>query len=74
MLDKRLVPRKLSEVEQSELALAMSQYNDLDKLVQSQHSNQLRLHEATYLDIDNEVADYKMMALVIAKAIKFSIH
>lgn len=74
MLDRQLIPRKLSEQEQLKLALQMSQYNNLDRLMLCQHDNQLRLHEASILEIPNEVDDAKVMAKILERAIKFSLH
>lgn len=74
MLDRQLIPRKLSEQEQFKLALQMSQYNNLDRLVLCQHDNQLRLFEASALEITNEVEDAKVMVKVLEQAIKFSLH
>lgn len=66
------VLRKLNESQQLKLALQMSQYNNMDKLLLSKNANQLRLNEASLLEIENEVADYKVMAIVLENAIKFS--
>lgn len=74
MLDRQLIPRKLSEQEQLKLALQMSQYNNLDRLVLCQHDNQLKLYEASVLDIPNEIEDAKITAKILELAIKFSIH
>lgn len=74
MLTEQFNPRELSEKDQLELALRMSQYSNLNTLVLSQHNNQRRLHEAKFLEIENEVADAQVMAKVLEKAIKFSLH
>lgn len=68
------IPRKLTEQEQINLALRMSQFNNLDTLVLTQHNLQLRLNEAKFLEIKNEVADVQVMAKVLEKAIKFCLH
>ena len=74
MLDRQLIPRKLSEEEQVKLALRLSQYSNLNGLLLSQHDNQIKLHEAEVFDIKNEMADALVMQKVLAKAIKFSTH
>jgi hypothetical protein len=74
MVTEQFIPRKLTEQQQLDLALKMSQYNNLDRLVLSQHDNQRRLNEAKFFDIDNEIADAQVMAKILEKAIKFSIH
>jgi hypothetical protein len=74
MNDRQLIPRKLNEQEQLKMALQMSQYNNLDKLILSQRHNQFRLHEATYNESKNDVADAEVMARILERAIKFSIH
>lgn len=73
-MDNQLIPRKLTEAAQLKLAIQMSQYNNLDRLILTQRNNQFKLDEAVYLDIENEIADYKVMAKVLEKAIKFSLH
>lgn len=74
MHDRQLIPRKLSEQEQLKMALQMSQYNNLDRLILSQRDNQFRLHEAAYNESKNDVADAEVMAKILEQAIKFSIH
>lgn len=74
MIDIQFVPRELTEEKQLDLALKLSQYNNLDKLLLNQHDNYRRLNEAKFFEIENEVADAQVMAKVLEKAIKFSIH